>query len=49
MDCVLENRVLRTRFGLEREEVTGGWKKLGRGKGRGKVHPRPGHEGPEGE
>jgi hypothetical protein len=29
MDCVFENRVLRTKFVLEREEVTGGWEKLG--------------------
>ena len=26
---MFENRALRTRFGLEREEVTGGWEKIG--------------------
>jgi hypothetical protein len=29
MVCAFENRVLKTRFGLETEEVTGGWEEIG--------------------
>jgi hypothetical protein len=44
----LENRVPKKIFGSKRDLVTGNWRRLPDGKGKCKVHPRTGHEGPEG-
>ena len=43
----LDSRVPKKIFGPKSDVVTGNWRRLPNGKG--KVHPRTGHEGPEGE
>jgi hypothetical protein len=45
----LENRVPKKIFGPKSDVVTGSWRRLPNGKGKGTVHPVTGHAGPEGE
>jgi hypothetical protein len=45
----LENRVPKKIFGPKSDVVTGNWRRLPNGKGKGTVHPITGNAGPEGE